>query len=254
MPLYKTKAVVLRALSYGEADRIITLYSQDFGKIKGFAKGAKRSQKRFGNTLEIGSYISASFFEKETTDLVRLGHCDLIRPFTGLRGDIKRLAWASYLIELIESLTAERIQNKALFRLLVFFLNLIDKETLREEILRVFEVRLFSLVGYEPQFHSCRRCQRELADEKIFFSAQEGGVLCFSCTEAKSGLPSISLGTIKTLHLAQTLPLEKIGRISFSLQSIKESEVVLSNFISQYVGKELKSKKFISQISSPSPP
>lgn len=250
MPLHKTKAVVLRALSYGEADRIITLYSQEFGKIKGIAKGAKRSQKRFGNSLEIGSCISASFFEKETADLVRLGHCDLIRPLAGLHGDIKRLAWASYLIELVEAMTADRIQNKDLFRLLVVFLDITDKETFREEWLRVFEVRLFSLVGYEPQLGLCRRCQKRLTQETVFFDAREGGVLCPSCAAGRSGLLPVSLGTIKTLHLAQTLPLEKIGRISFSQQSIQESEIVLSHFIRQYIGKELKSKKFISQISS----
>lgn len=254
MPIYETKAIVLRSTPYGEADRIVSLYTLDFGKVKGVAKGAKRSQKRFGNTLEIGSYVSLSFFEKENIELVRLSHCDLIRSLKGLREDIVKLAWASYLIELINELTAERIQNRALFRLLLFFLHWIDREPLREEILRVFEIRLFSLLGYQPQFTSCRRCQMELAEEKNFFSAKDGGVLCPSCAASRPGLVSISLGAVKTLCLAQTLPLEKVERISFSLQSLKESEAVLSNFLNQYLGKDLKSKKFLAQISHASIP
>ncbi len=254
MSIHKTKAIVLRSTLYGEADRIVSLYTHDFGKIRGVAKGAKRSQKRFGNTLEIGSYISVTFFEKETVELVRLSHCDLVRSFAGLRTDIKKLAWSSYLIELINELTGERIQNKALFRLLLFFLHLIDREPLREEILRVFEIRLFSLLGYQPQFGVCRRCQKERAEEKFFFSAQEGGVLCSSCAAPSSGLVPISLGAIKTLRLAQTLPLEKVGRISFSLQSLRESEAVLSAFLDQYIGKSLKSKKFLAQLTHPSGP
>jgi len=91
MPLYKTPAIILHAIPYGEADQIVTLYTLDFGKVKGIAKGAKRSRKRFGNTLETCSYVSVSFFEKETADLVRLSHCDLIRPFAGLREDIQKL-------------------------------------------------------------------------------------------------------------------------------------------------------------------
>ena len=63
-----------------------------------------------------------------------------------------------------------------------------------------------------------------------------------------SGLIPLSLGTIKTLHLAQTLPLEKVMRISFSGQSLKESEAVLSDFLAQYIGKDLKSKKFLAQL------
>jgi DNA repair protein RecO (recombination protein O) len=249
MPLYKTPAIVLRSIPYGESDQIVTLYTLDFGKIKGIAKGAKRSRKRFGNTLEICSYIRATFFEKETSDLVRLSYCELVRPFAGLREDITQLAWASYLIELVNEMTAERIKNKGLFNLLILFLNLIDRGTLKEEIQRVFEVRLLSLLGYQPQLNHCIRCQKGLSGEKFFFSAREGGVLCPSCAVDLSGLMPVSLGTIKTLLLAQSIPLEKVGRISFSPQSLKESQAVLSLFLQQYLGKELKSKKFLEQIS-----
>jgi DNA repair protein RecO (recombination protein O) len=248
MPLYKTKAIVLRSTPYAEADRIVTLYTFEFGKIRGIAKGAKRSQKRFGNALEIGSYVSASFFEKETVELVRLGGCDLIRSFEGLREDIRKLAWASYLIELTNEMTGERIQNKALFRLLLFSLNQIDRGTLREEVLRVFEIRLCSLLGYQPEFDACRRCRKGLAQGKAHFSAREGGVVCAACSGGLPGLLPISLGTIKTLRLSQTLPLEKVGRISFSPQSLRESEAALSSFLSQYLDRDLKSKKFLAQL------
>jgi len=249
MPLHKTPAVVLRSMPYGESDQIVTLYTLAFGKIKGIAKGAKRSRKRFGNTLEICSYITATFFEKETADLVRLSHSELVRSFEGLRGDITKLAWASYLIELVNALTAERIKNRGLFRLLIVFLNFINRGNLKEEIQRVFEVRLLSLLGYQPQFNHCTRCQKGLSGERFFFSAREGGVLCPSCAAHLPDLLPVSLGTIKTLLLAQSIPLEKVGRISFSPQSLKESQAVLSLFLQQYLGKELKSQKFLEQIS-----
>ena len=249
MPLHKTPAVVLRSMPYGESDQIVTLYTLAFGKIKGIAKGAKRSRKRFGNTLEICSYITATFFEKETLDLVRLSHCELVRSFEGLRGNIAKLAWASYLIELVNALTAERIKNRGLFRLLIVFLNLIDRGNLKEEIQRVFEVRLLSLLGYQPQFNHCTRCQKGLSGERFSFSPKEGGVLCPSCAANLSGLLAVSLGTIKTLLLAQSIPLEKVSRISFSPQSLKESQAVLTPFLQQYLGKELKSQKFLRQIS-----
>lgn len=249
MPLYRTQAIILRTIPYGEADQIVTLYTLRFGKIKGIAKGAKRSRKRFGNTLEIGSYIHATFFEKETSDLVRLSHCDLIRPFAGLREDIRKLAWGSYFIELISELTAEKIPSPPIFRLLTAFLNLIDRGMLKEELQRVFEVRLLSQLGYRPHLDRCTRCQKKIGGEKVFFSSREGGVLCPSCASHLSDAISVSLGTIKTLHLAQTLPLDKIRRISFSPQSLKESRLILSQFLGQYLGKDLKSKKFLEQIS-----
>lgn len=249
MPFYKTSAIVLRSTPYGESDLIVTLYTLDFGKIKGIAKGAKRSRKRFVNTLEICSYVQVTFFEKETRDLVRLNHCDLIRPFESLREDITKLAWASYFIELVNEMTAERIKNKPLFELLVFFLNLIDQGMLKEEIQRIFEVRLLSHLGYQPLLDHCTRCQKHFSGEKFFFGIREGGVLCPSCAANLPGLVPISLGTIKTLQLTQSLPLEKVGRVSFSPQSLKESQAVLSIFLQQYLGKELKSKRFFEQIS-----
>ena len=250
MPLHKTPAIVLRSTPYGESDLIVTLYTMDFGKIKGIAKGAKRSRKRFANTLEICSYVQVTFFEKETRDLVRLNHCDLIRPFARLREDITKLAWASYFIELVNEMTAERIKNKPLFELLIFFLNLVDQGMLKEEIQRIFEVRLLSYLGYQPLLDHCTRCQKRFSGEKFFFGIREGGVLCPSCTANLPGLVPISLGTIKTLQLTQSLPLEKVVRVSFSPQSLKESRAVLSTFLHQYLGKELKSKKFFEQISS----
>lgn len=247
MPLYKTPAIILRSMPYGEWDKIVTFYTLDFGKVKGIAKGAKRSQKRFGNTLEIASYVKATFFEKETSDLVRLSHCELIRPFAGLREDINKLAWASYFIELVEQLTGERIKNKSLFKLLIVFLSLIDRGILKEEIQRVFEVRLLSLLGYQPEFNHCLRCRKSLSGENFFFSVREGGILCAACAANLPGLIPVSLGTAKTLLLARSIPLDKVGRISFSPQSLKESEAILTPFLQQYLGKELKSKKFLEQ-------
>ena len=247
MPLYKTQAIVIRSIPYGEVDKIVTLYTLDFGKVKGIAKGAKRSRKRFGNTLEIGSHIDLSFFEKETLDLVRLTQCDLIRSFSGLREDIRKLASASYFIELVNELTADKMRSRRLFELLVVFLETIDRGILKEEIERVFEVRLLALLGYQPLLDHCLRCKKGLAGEKIFFSVREGGILCPSCAVHLPGLTPVSLGTIKTLLLAQRISLEKVGRVSFSAQSLKESKTILSLFLEQYLRKDLKSKKFLEQ-------
>jgi len=254
MPLYKTPAIILRTTPYGEADKIVTLYTTDFGKIKGIAKGAKRSQRRFGNALEICSYVVASFFEKESAELVRLSHCDLIRPFEGLREDIGKLVWASYLVELVNEMTAERIRNNALFDLLLFCLDLIDRGILKQEMLRVFEFRLLSYLGYQPHLDHCTRCKQSLTGKDIFFGFREGGVLCASCAVHLPDLVPISLGTVKTLLLAQKIPLQKVGRLSFSPQSLKESQAILSRFIQQYLRRELKSKKFLEQIALPPGP
>jgi DNA repair protein RecO (recombination protein O) len=248
MPLCKTPAIILRSTPYGEADRIVTLYTLDFGKIKGIAKGAKRSQKRFANTLEIGSCVTATFFEKETAGLVRLSHCDLLQPFASVREDLQKLTVASYFIELISELTAERIRNQALFHLLTAFLGLVDQGNVKEEIQRVFEIRLLANLGYQPLLDRCLRCKTKIAAERVLFAPREGGIVCHSCSTDLRELVPVSLGTVKTLLLAQTIPLGKSGRILFSTQARRESQSMLGLFLSQYLGKELKTKNFLKQM------
>ncbi|MBI4495532.1 MAG: DNA repair protein RecO [Deltaproteobacteria bacterium] len=249
MPLRQTPAIILRASPYGEVDKIVTLYTDEYGKIKGIAKGAQRSRQRFGNTLEIGSFVTASFFEKETGGLVRLCHCDLIRPFTRLGEEIGRLARASYLIELVSELTAERIENRAVFRLLVFSLERIDQSA-GEEIDRVFEVRLLSHLGYQPQLERCLRCRAVPSGQRVFFAPEEGGVVCSACGPGLPGLIPVSLGSLRTLLLAQRIPLDKVRRLSFPPAILEESRQVLSLFLRQHLGKELKSRKFLQELAS----
>ncbi len=249
MPIYRTQAIVMHSLPYGEVDKIVTLYTLDFGKIKGIAKGAKRSRRRFGNILEICSYILLSFFEKESGGLVRLSHGELISSFEGLRENIHKLAWASYFLELVNEMTAERVPNQQIFYLLLAGLKIINRGKLQEEIIRIFEMRLLAHSGYQPFLDCCLRCRKNLTKEGGYFSPEEGGIICLRCGQNLPNLIPVSLGTIKTLILAQNLPLERINRLNFSAQSLRESAVVLSLFLGKYLGKELKSKKFFDQLS-----
>jgi len=162
MPQYKTPAVVLYSQDFAEWDKLVTIFSRDFGKLKGIAKGAKRSRKRFGSGLEPLTCITLSFFEKEGAGLVRLNHCEIVESYPGIHDDILRIGYASYLGELINKMVAEREANKELFTLLVTFLHLLNKPSFREEFIRIFELRLLSLSGYQPELMKCMICRKEV--------------------------------------------------------------------------------------------
>src|SRR3972149_11808071 len=88
---FTTEAIVLSSIDYGESDKIVTFYTLEFGKIKGIAKGAKRSKKRFVNNLEPFSYINLLFFQKQGRELVILEQAEIMRRFDLLTLDIDRL-------------------------------------------------------------------------------------------------------------------------------------------------------------------
>ncbi len=182
MPLRKTSAVVVRALDYGEADRIITLVAPDVGRLTGIAKGAKRSRRRFGAALELFTLVSATYFEKPAFELVRLEEAEILAGFPMIRRDLTKIAHAAYLIELAGRAVQPREPASRVFRLLVETLGAIDCEPADEGRLRAFELELLVLLGYSPELRRCARCRRARPAEGRFrVSLRAGGLLCRTC-------------------------------------------------------------------------
>jgi DNA repair protein RecO (recombination protein O) len=246
---HKTAAVVLRTFDYGESDRIVTFFSADFGKIKGIAKGARRSRRRFPNTLEPFSCATILFTRRDDATLVFLENSDMIDHYTGIRADLERTLLASYLIDLADQFTMEGKVNRDLFALIRDFLKLIEGGQASDALMRIFEMRLLKHSGYEPILDRCTVCQRPIADvQACRFDAHAGGIHCSSCyTRSSEGLP-VSLGTIKTLLLGKDLDLTKIHRLSLSQQSAEESRHLLAGFIRHLLGKELKSAHVLNEV------
>jgi DNA repair protein RecO (recombination protein O) len=248
MPAHKTEAIVLQSMDFGERDKLITLLTKRYGKLKGIAKGAKKSKKRFAGTLEIFSYVSLNFFEKENLGLARIEGVSLIEPFSKINESIEKVTYGSYFVELANEMVGEREENKAIFSLLLYFLRLLNREKVNEDYVRIFEVRLLTLLGYQPQLEKCLICETELGPDTVnWFSLKRGGVVCPKCHRGIEDIP-ISLGTSRILKAARSYPLSKIKRIRFTAQASKESRQILSNFVEYQLGKRLKSLQFLEQV------
>src|SRR4030043_2225058 len=118
MPFFTTNAIVIRSHHYGESDKIVTFFTKDFGKIKGIAKGARRSKKRFQNALDLFSHLRLIFFDKEGMGLVRAEGCDIINSFPKIREDLKKIFYGNYFLELANEMAGEREGNQEVFELL----------------------------------------------------------------------------------------------------------------------------------------
>ncbi|MDY7033161.1 MAG: DNA repair protein RecO [Thermodesulfobacteriota bacterium] len=246
MPLYRTEAIVIRSTDFSDFDKIVTFFTRDYGKLKGIAKGAKRSKKRFSNTLELFSYVHLFFFEKENKGLSRINNCSLIETHVEICKDIQKMAYGSYFIELIDEFIGEREKNEAVFSLLVDSLSLMNSKKIDKEIARIFEIRLLSLVGYQPQLEGCVDCGRKLSpEERFWFGPRRGGILCDGCSHGHERLSPMSLGTLRMLVSARDMDFKKIHRLVFSKQALKESEEALTHFIFFQMGKEPNSMKFL---------
>ena len=252
MPFFKTDAIVVRSLNYGESDRIITFFTRDFGKIKGIAKGARRSKKRFQNALGLFSHLRLNFFEREGMGLMRVDGCDILHPFPRIREDLKKIFFGNYYLEMVNEMAGEREANQKVFDLILSFLSSLDETETNEEQLRMFEIRMLTLFGYQPNMKRCDLCKKGWEDLReaavIFFSLEKGGLVCGQCSKGSNHLIPLSLGTARLIERISQMELSKIRRFRFTSQSLMESRALLPRFITYQLGKELKSLKALGNL------
>jgi DNA repair protein RecO (recombination protein O) len=250
MQLRKTDAVVLHRTDFGESDLLVTLYTSDLGKIKGIAKGAKRSKRRFVNNLQPFSYIRILFAEGRG-GLIRVDEADMIQPFFRISEDISKILYGSYFLEMVREMTGEKEANPPLFALVVTFLTLLNDSPPREEYSRVFELRLLDLLGYRLRVEECSICNQQLPaaeGEGAWFSFRHGGAVCRECYSNAQGAVAISPETLQAMEQAIQMDLAKIEGIRFSPRVLAEGKDILPKFVQHQLGKALKSLRVMEEV------
>lgn len=247
-----TPAIVLRSWPYGESDKIVSFFTEVCGKVTGIAKGAKRSRRRFVNTLEPFSLVDLRFQERPHSALMFVLACELIRPFKSLTASLENIAHASYLVEVSDRLTREHEENRQLFEHLREGLIFIEEKGTSPTFLVFFELKLLQLAGYRPRLQRCRRCEeswRRDLQAQWCFSPRDGGILCESCSPFRKDTISLSA---EALHALATLQ-DTNGALScppsFSPSALREGHSVLTRFIQFQIEKELKSASFLETFS-----
>jgi len=245
----QTEAIVLRVIDYGESDRIVTFCTADFGKIRGIAKGARRSRKRFVNALEPFSCSRVHFSRRGPDSLALIEGCDILSHFPAIRADLEKTLAASYLIDLTDQFTPEDKKSETSFYLLYNFLQLLEETAMTEALLRFFEMRLLRISGYDPVLNHCLCCKTPIGKQAAYrFDAAKGGLTCNVCEPESPDAIPVSLGTIRTLLLGREMEIDRLGRLLLSGRSADESRRLLAYFIRHILGRELKSVHVLNEI------
>lgn len=176
---YRTQAIVLGHIEYGEADRIIRLFTAEKGKITAIAKGIRKIRSRKAGHLE--PFTRVSLFLAKGRDLDIITQAETLDPYIGLREDLERVALASYVVEVIDRFTYEEGQNVGMFQLLANTLSRLETQQNAETVVHYYETRLLDLLGFRPQLFECVACGNVIREEDQFFSPLTGGILCPKC-------------------------------------------------------------------------
>ena len=246
-----TPAIVLRTWPFGESDKIVSFLTENHGKLTGIAKGAKRSRKRFVNSLEPFSLVNLRFQDRSHSNLVFIVASDLAVGFKHLLTNLEKISFAAYLVEITDGLIGEREENCLVFRHLKNGLAHLEEQATSLTFLTSFELKLLQLAGYQPLLHGCRRCGRESRDRCAtgwHFSPRDGGILCESCSRLRREAFSVSAATLEILTYLQ----EEKGMpsdVSPPALVLKEIRSVVVRFIEFHMEREIKSAAFLHQLS-----
>jgi DNA repair protein RecO (recombination protein O) len=184
MPLRETEAIVLRTYRLGEADKVISLFSRQFGRIRAAATGAQRPKSRYGGLLEPLTYIRLWLFERENRDLFRANSAELLESFFGMQRDYRIQLAAQYMAEAAERLLPEREVNERVFRLYLAVLRGLKTSGEIDRPLLYFDYWLLRLGGFLPPLGQCIICGRPLAGGTAYYAQTSAGFSCGDCRRA----------------------------------------------------------------------
>ncbi len=177
-----TPAILLRSIDYGEADRVVTLLGRVTGRASALARGARRSQKRFGAGLGLCAIGEAALRERQGAELMSLERFDVRVSFASFSTDVARMAHAAYAAEVTSKLCAPRQAEPAVYDWLEEFLARLDAGGATAERLRVFELGLLRRLGTGPAIDACLACGRAIREtEETRWDAGRGGTVCMDC-------------------------------------------------------------------------
>jgi DNA repair protein RecO (recombination protein O) len=246
---FRVEAVVVRHSDFGEADRLLTLYTRQLGKTRALVKGARKVTSRKAGHLEPFTHVRLQLARGR--DLLIVTQADTIDAYQALRENLMLTGQASYVLELLDRFTYEdELENGSIFRLLTETLARLASRSDPWLAIRYYEMRLLDYLGFRPQLFECANCGRQILPEDQFFSFSAGGVICPRCGQGLPNLTSISVEALKYLRHFQRSGYAEASRARPSLEVQKETESLMQGYFTHLLERELNTPGFLKRIKS----
>jgi len=247
MNTHISESIITRTWEFGETDLLVSFFTTDRGRLKGVAKGARKSSRRFANCLDSFCLTRLEYERKSGRDLYFLHSGKLIHGFPKLRTDFHALSMASYMVELAETLFPLGVAEQRMFFLLKDALAALEGNIQKEELRILFEAKALALGGYSINFERCCECGRRYAAEgRAVFKQKKGGIACLKCEKESARLPGLDPDAARRLDQIQTTPLDDFQKAPLTNKLLDEMKKVLRLHLSYSLGKELKTARYLS--------
>jgi len=231
---YRTEGFILKKVDRGEADRIFTTYTKDFGKLDLLAKAERKIKSKLRGGLETLCLSEIEFIQgkahKTLTDTI------LIENFLNLKKDLKKIRIAHQITETLDVLVKGQEPDEKIWRLLKISFSKLNTNNLNpityKLIYYYFFWNLLSFLGYEPELYRCSFCQKKITPEKIYFNPREGGTVCQACFQKDKSSKTISPEVIKILRLILKKEWGTLLKLKFEAKYLKELFLISKSYFS----------------------
>ncbi len=239
--IVSTDAIVLRSMKYRDTSKIVTLYSEKFGKISVIAKGARAAKNKFGASLEPMTHAAVVIYKKEHRDLHFLSKSEIVQPFFKTRIVPDKLAVGLALVELVHLVMHDEEENQIMFALLTDALHALEISKLNAlNILFAFELKLVRQLGFAPHFESCSQCGTYVLEDAgvrfVHVILARGSVVCSKCIGGHDGAGiRLTNDVLHALVHFASAPMEAVAGLELTFQQQDEILALLQTYMQYHV-------------------
>jgi DNA repair protein RecO (recombination protein O) len=243
MRTYSATGIVLRRIDLGEKDRILTVYTKEYGKLGAVAKGARRPGSKLAAASEPFTY--SKMLLATGRDLDVLSQAEIRESFPNVRAAMTSIAYGVYILELTNHFVDDRQANAELFDTLLSAMYVLESGTDAEIAARRFELDVLTILGYEPHVEACVVCGGEIGLGKVGFSRSLGGIACASCVASLHDTIPLSGAVVSYVHALRKAEPRDLGKMKIPRGARRDLAHMLREHIRYRLEREIKSTDFI---------
>lgn len=248
--LFQTEGIVIKSIKLNESDKILTIFTHDYGKIRAIAKGIRKTKSQFGSSLENLTQVKILAYKGK--NLNTISQTEIIYSFFPKSKELDRYSLAIQCAEIIDRISEEEDPNELIYLIFSDTLRLLKDEKNIVLLIEAFKWKLISILGFQPELSKCINCNHLIKDKKYhIFDIKQGGIVCSSCSISQSYYQiKISDYGLKLLKRIIIADLEVIHN-----KKVLESELcqllrITEKYLSYYFDINTKSQEFINKLKS----
>lgn len=240
----KTEGVVIKRRKFSEADKILTIFSADLGKITAISKGVRKIKSKMAGSLEPFNIVNFNLYHGQT--FFTITGVQITESFENIAKNLQKTSKAFYLGELIDKFFEDEERAKTAYKIFVEALRYLDEND-DDLVIRIFELKIIEEAGFKPELYHCVHCKGSLFPKKNFWDEIEGGIICTLCQKKFGHGRPITDDAIKLFRLIEKSDFDLAKRLKINKGIRREAESVLCRYTESKLERAVKSRRFMKE-------